>query len=101
MTVMNVMNLEDMYKKGSDVIEKTQDDWEVYDHYFKVFGVVRRNPASGVVTDPGPLMLGDYYKGFFDDDTIVAISKMEKVKKIEHMRKLAGTDEQYDVHPFR
>ncbi|KAF3806063.1 hypothetical protein GCG54_00004389 [Colletotrichum gloeosporioides] len=118
MTVMNVMNLEDMCKRGPDVIEKAQGDWEVYDHYFKVhmwpknwgdnpshlakvFGVVPRNPASGVVTDPGPLMLGDYYKGSFDDDTIVAISKMEKVKKIEHMRKLAGTDEQYDVHPFR
>ncbi|KAF4879995.1 hypothetical protein CGCSCA1_v001353 [Colletotrichum siamense] len=109
------MNLDDIYKRGSGVIERAQGGWEVYDHYFKVYlrqeelwdkykhlmglsNVIRSVHASGVVTDRSGLMFfdKDYYKGFFDDDTIVAISKMEGVKKIEHMRKLAGNERPYD-----
>ncbi|KAI8225171.1 hypothetical protein K4K57_008700 [Colletotrichum sp. SAR 10_99] len=109
------MNLDDIYKRGSGVIERAQGDWEVYDHYFKIYlrqeelwdkfkhlmglsNVIQSAHASGVVTDRAGLMFfdKDYYRGFFDDDTIVAISKMEGVKKIEHMRKLAGNERPYD-----
>ncbi|KAJ0338455.1 hypothetical protein COL922a_005582 [Colletotrichum nupharicola] len=109
------MNLDDIYKRGAGVIERAQGDWEVYNHYFKIYlrqeelwdkykhlmglsNVIRSGHASGVVTDRVGLMVfdKDYYKGFFDDDTIGAISKMEGVKKIEHMRKLAGNERPYD-----
>ncbi|KAF5501611.1 hypothetical protein CGCS363_v007018 [Colletotrichum siamense] len=109
------MNLDNIYKRGSGVVERAQGDWEVYNHYFKIYlrqeelwdrlkhlaelsNVIRSGRASGVVTDQVGLMLfdKDYYKGFFDDDTIVAISKMEGVKKIEHMRKVAGNERRYD-----
>ncbi|KAI8304441.1 hypothetical protein K4K61_006178 [Colletotrichum sp. SAR11_59] len=109
------MNLDDIYKRESGVIERAQGDGQVYNHHFKIYlrqeelwdrfkhltelsNVIRRNRASGVVTDQLGLMFfdKDYYKGFFDDDTIVAISKMEGVKKIEHMRDLPGNERRYD-----